>query len=177
MKRAPIMPCYRTVLYSNKGWPDERDTLAEGVRKRPTSRLSEGVIPRSDNWRTANAEKKDPRQDRGNGRLREIAPVLPRVPWRAGEPGSGANTGELPQRPLTCRLRVHLSTSAVAGLSVNFVQQEAQQRGHTIARSHDRRHPSLAAEADRSSHASVVCIQGVKAWLRAGEAAGLSTTP
>ncbi len=44
-------------------------------------------------------------------------------------------------------------------LSVNSVQHEVQQRGRTTIRMHNRRHRGLAAEAVRSSHVPVVCIQ------------------
>jgi hypothetical protein len=50
---------------------------------------------------------------------------------------------------------------AVAVLSVNSVQQKVQQQGRTTADMDDRRQRLLAAEAVRSSHAPVVCIERV----------------
>jgi hypothetical protein len=63
-----------------------------------------------------------------------------------------------------CRFSAHPGTSAVAGLSVNPVQQNVQQQGRTTARMHDRRQRPLPAVVVPTWYAPVVRIEGV-VWL------------
>jgi len=49
--------------------------------------------------------------------------------------------------------------SGALTLSVNFVQQNVQQRGHATAPMHDRRHRWLPADVDPTWGAPLVCIQ------------------